>query len=487
MTPLARNLLAAFVCPLIFLSIGIINSFLHVVIALGIAIAGAVLSLPPPKSSSTALDCFLMNLDDILEDCYGNTIAVVMRTEKVPSQRDVMKMAKQLVAQYDRFSSIVVKESPCLDSTWKKVAVDLKSHIGASRQASHEQEMKDAIEAVINLPLPFSRPLWHIECIDSTNGMPAAVVFRVSHALGDGLRLVRAASLFVRDEAGQPAELPLLKRISKMKAAMPSPLQSLGQALGDFKTALTADQLPDETGTCLHPTKTVFRKSEHRSIASCEIDFSRVKEIKATCPSGSTINDVILCAFCGAIYRYLEKEQDPSLKAPSGPLLRAFCAFSLPDLKGRDEGPDSLYNYFVMPTMDLCVQKDREVRLATMSSVMSKMKKSFVGSITLAITALLTQLGLEKFVGETQQKVFSNHSFVYSNVPAFETQVFAFGQALTSVYAYYPNLINQVIFLSCNGKLTLSFITETSVVKDPQFFVDSFVAEIDEWYESLGQ
>jgi len=371
-----------------------------------------------------------------------------------------------------------------MDSRWEEVDIKWSDHIGQSKVAN-DIDMEARIEAVVNMVVPFDRPLWHVEIIENTNGDSAAV-FSVNHSIGDGLRLVRASSIFTRFEDGSPATLELLNRISKNKQKRPSIFASLGKAVMDFGAVLVADQKCAETGTCLHAARDVFPVENKRSIAHSEVSLQVIKDIKNKMPPGSTVNDVVLTAFEGAIRRYLERENDPALLLPNGPLMRSFCAFSMPDIKARVKGPDSLYNEFVMPSIDLSLEKDRDARFAATRATMAEVKTSFQGYFTLILSSILGQLGLEGFAGETNLKIFRNHSFVYSNVPGYESQVYGFGQKMTGLQAYYNNMISQTIFISCMGRLTFNLMTDKKTVKDPQFLVDSFVAEVDDWHKSVN-
>jgi len=264
-------------------------------------------------------------------------------------------------------------------------------------------------------------------------------------------------------------------------------LASLPRVVSDFFKVLVADKMPSESGSCLHQAQSLFPRKNRLSVAHSTVDFNLVKAIqKQGCPAGTTINDVVLTAFCGAIYRYMEHNKDPSLSLPGGPLMRSMCAFSMPDLKNRAEGSDSLYNEFVMPSIKMCIQKDRMVRLKAMTDTMNEVKTSFQGPLTMILSSALGQLGLEEFAGKTNAQIFQNHSFVYSNVPGFTQQVYAFGEKMNGLQAYYGNVINQTIFMSCMGQLSFSLMTDKATVKDPQFLVDAFVSEVKEWHSEVA-
>ena len=95
-----------------------------------------------------------------------------------------------------------------------------------------------------NQRLTFDKPLWHVEVINNASG-DSSTVFSVNHAIGDGLRLVRASGVFTRYEDGSEAKLELLARISKAKQQQrPGIISSLGRAVMDFGAVLAADKQP---------------------------------------------------------------------------------------------------------------------------------------------------------------------------------------------------------------------------------------------------
>ena len=207
--------------------------------------------------------------------------------------------------------------------------------------------------------------------------------------------------------------------------------------------------------------------------------------IKAACP-GATVNDIVLAAFLGALRKYMKKQGDAAVDAKAV-LIRALCAVALPDRLKRSAG-DELFNDFVMPSFELGVSAtDRPARLAAAQSAMRELKGSFAGPLTMMINGVLARLGLEAFMGDTTLKAFSNHSFVYSNVPGFEEPVYVFGKAkVAAIAAYYPNVVSQTIFISYCDQLGFSLITDASVVKKPKLLTAAFVEEVEEWAKASG-
>jgi len=296
---------------------------------------------------------------------------------------------------------------------------------------------------------------------------------------------LKAAGTFVQFEDGSPAGVDLLARMSERKSQVGSEFGLLGQVgrvLSGLQAVARLPGLPPETKTCLHEPKRIFAGENRRSLAHSEVPFADVKRIKSACPAGTTVNDVVLTAFCGALRRYMQSAKDPAADDP-GLLLRAFCAVALPDLRNR-EADDDTYNRFVMPSFSLAVsQKDRAERLAACSSTMRAMKTSLEGPITMALNKVLVRIGAEGFIGKTMLDTFGNHSFVYSNVPGFVKPVYVLGtnSKVKGINVYYPNLISQVICLSYVDTLSFSLITDPTICKDPALLAQLFEKEVTDW------
>jgi len=263
-----------------------------------------------------------------------------------------------------------------------------------------------------------------------------------------------------------------------------TPVDWAKQILMDFPKAAFCNLVKPEPTNPFHTSNTLFDKNTQFQTVTSSIQFKDVKEIRQSCPPGTTINDIILTAFCGALDRYAKKHGEDL----AGKLMRAFCAVSMPDAPGRAK--EDMYNDFVMPSFDLPVGIPSSAkRLEKARETMGKLKVSLVGPITTCLSHVLGRLGLDAVAGDTQLDTFPKHSFVYSNVPGFEQPVYLFSNAskITGFQVYYPNVISQVIFLSYCDKMTMSLCTSPDVVKEADFLVKAFVDEIEAWKTELAK
>lgn len=408
---------------------------------------------------------------------------------ELPTVEDATNCMKELVLNYPRFGSIAVTKPKVEQSYFELVQranLDWGYHV-VRHECADEAAVRAKVQELVNIALDDSKPRWRFDLIANQGTGKAATLLRVDHCLADGLRLVKASGGFVKFEDGSPAELALLKKMSAKKtsaAGKRSIPELLKQFFQDLPLALTADQQKPEDASCYHVPKTIF-DNEKRVLACSVVSLSDIKAIRTASPAGTTLNDVILAAFCGALDRYAAAEKTP---LNAGSLMRSFCAVSMPDIKGRPK--EDMYNNFLMASFELPVgHSTSAARLAAAKATMDKVKTSMVGIITDKLSHLLGRLGLDNLASDTQLKVFPLHSFVYSNVPGFEQPVYLFTNKskITSFEVYYPNIIHQSLFLSYCDQLTFSLTTCPKIVKNPQALVQAFVDEVAQWKSELSQ
>lgn len=492
LTPLAKHLVAALVVSTVMLYSSMVGGigFLLLCVFFWASIAGAVMLTPPARDNLTTMDRFMINLKRILQ---GNLpmghIAGVMFFEKdeLPTAPQATEMMKLMVPNYPRFASIAVQKPQVEDSYFQRVGqIDFASHIVEHPAVESDAELKVYINKITNTSLDATKPLWRFDILPNASGQ-GAVVLRINHCLGDGLRIVKAAGAFMKFEDGSPAELGLLKKMSNKKAAQGAKrgmVELVQQFIKDLPLVLTMDKLPLETPSCFHEPGTIGDPSKPVSCVSASVKFSDIKVILKASPEGTTINDVILAGFCGALRRYAKEVGGKDLAADT--LMRSFIAVSLPDHPGRPA--EDMYNDFMMPSFNLPVgASTTTARLDAIKTIMAGVKVSLTGPITTGFSHLLGRLGLDKLAGDTQLKVFPRHSFVYSNVPGFEQPVYLFGgkSQVRRFEAYYPNMITQTLFLTyCDN---LSFSVTTNLLTSPETLTRNFVEEIAAWVAEVAK
>ncbi|CAL4979176.1 unnamed protein product [Urochloa decumbens] len=128
------------------------------------------------------------------------------------------------LVRHPRFSSIRVKDGG--EPRWVRTKVNLDDHIifpdldATAIAADPDKVLEDYVSSLSTLPMDQSRPLWELHVLDfPTSEVASAVVFRLSHALGDGVSLISLLLACTRS-AADPEALP----------AMPPPPPVYGRA-----------------------------------------------------------------------------------------------------------------------------------------------------------------------------------------------------------------------------------------------------------------
>jgi hypothetical protein len=157
---------------------------------------------------------------------------------------------------------------------------------------------------MVMAPLSHDRPLWEVLLIPHADGPLCGILFRIHHALADGLAAEELIGALA--DAG-PASLPL-EGPPKDRAPLPAEVR------GRVRRAL------DRLGRAAVETAAVFRRSvrsrvllgplgETRDIAFIDIGLSELHNSAERL--GGTVNDAFLAAFGQAIRAFLVEAHEP--------------------------------------------------------------------------------------------------------------------------------------------------------------------------------
>ena len=83
--------------------------------------------------------------------------------------------------------------------------VDVRAHVVESERAgADEARLRTAVAGIFSQRLDRSRPLWRIDVIPQLAGGGSALIWRIHHALADGMTAMRMASAVLWD--AEPAD-----------------------------------------------------------------------------------------------------------------------------------------------------------------------------------------------------------------------------------------------------------------------------------------
>ena len=443
-----------------------------------LAVACALAWHARPDGALTLQDRALMHIKDLLDGDapVAGQVCVALYVDDLPTVAAVVDVFEPIAVRFERFHKIPDHAGKFMwEGRWKAPPrFDVRDHVAA------DDATGDSLDAVVtrlaNAELPEDRPPWRFDLVDCRDGR--AVLFRLSHAVGDGLRLLKIGNEVLRFADGSAASIATLSKMSKNKDKHWDHRPSLRSLLGDVVSCAVAANDRNEATDAFHPRGAIFDGAVPRAhLAAATVELADVLDVRARLPKPCSLNDVILTAFCGAARKYAERAGDP---AAAGALVRAMVAVSLPDDRARRDC--ETYNDFVMPSTPIPVfVKDRAARLRAVQDSMKALKVSRAGVIQTLIVAIFERLGLEKVAGATQKQIFGKHSFVYSNLPGYEQPVFFAKKKVSKFGIFFPNMITQVVFFSYDGTLSLSVSTDAAYLKDPHLLNTFFHDEIADW------
>ncbi|CAO2149901.1 unnamed protein product [Urochloa humidicola] len=230
------------------------------------------------------------------------------------------------VVRHPRFSSIRVKDGDD-EPRWVRTTVNLDDHIifpdidAAAIAADPDKVLEDYVSSLSTLPMDQSRPLWELHVLDfPTSEAASAVVFRLSHALGDGVSLISLLLACTRS-AADPKALPAMPpppafvKDGAMTRRAPAAL-SVAAALAAawwwwavlaWHTVVDVVRFVGLAMGIVRDPRTVFTgvkgvELRRKRFVSRGLSLDDVKHVKNAL--GCTVNDVLVGVSSAALSRY---------------------------------------------------------------------------------------------------------------------------------------------------------------------------------------
>jgi diacylglycerol O-acyltransferase / wax synthase len=305
-----------------------------------------------------------------------------------------------------------------------------------------------------------NRPLWRLFVI-AGHGDRVAVLFKLHHAIADGLGAIAAGALLL-DPTEEPMEVPaperewsprgydLRRHLTNMATSQVSRAQRMllqgaarafettpRRAATDVRrtTELLAELARTRPQAPMTPLNEPIGKGRRFAVT-----HAGLPEVKAAARrTGGTVNDVILAVVAGMLRRYLraagwdvERERDPVALVPVS--------------VRRDDADSQLGNRISMVFVDLPVREpDPGVRVRTINAETSDIKRSAAvraGALVVGAGGWAPPL-VSGMVARAMGSV-RGMNLVVSNVPGPQQPFFLAGSRLREVYPIVPlNPANQ--------------------------------------------
>jgi len=353
-------------------------------------------------------------------------------------------------------------------------------------------------------PLDPNHPLWTVHIVEKYEG-GAAVVFRMHHAIADGVALMGVTMALVDGPAGKERrsrqkdeeegwlEDLMAPVVSAINAGTQASTYALSAALDLARHPLrAAGLLRDGAGVAGELGYLLFMPSDSatrfkgklngsKRVAWCEpLQLPEVKAVSRAL--GCSINDMLLSCVAGAMRRYLAEKGDGT----KGVEVRALVPIDL-----RRPGDVELGNRFGILAVQLPVGIEHPLeRLMTVRQRMLALKTSYEPATTLGLFAALGRL--PKLVQDQLFNILlSRATAVMTNLPGPTEPLTIAGSTLKQSLFWVPQTGDVgmgVSILSYAGKVQFGLITDAALTPDPEAVVSSFPEEFENYlyYVLLG-
>ena len=296
--------------------------------------------------------------------------------------------------------------------------LDLTAHVveSVAAGAGDDAALRAAVAGIFAQHLDRSRPLWRIDVIPGLAGDRSAVIWRIHHALADGMTAMAMARAVLWDDAPDrpPGHRP---------GRRPRPASAGGRdgphLVGDLRTAVREAPQPWQ--------RSPFdgHIDARRSVAFSTAGLAALRRV-GHATGGATVNDAVLTVVAGGLHRWLEA-QHGHLGA-----VRVKVPVSLHNATGHD-GAGNRDSFFCL---DLPLgAADPLARLAAIHHA-TKVRKQ--GHDAQHLDACMRQLARVPPLGHVAERVLSHaRSFALnvSNVPGPRQPVRLLGRPVVAMYS----------------------------------------------------
>ncbi len=354
-----------------------------------------------------------------------------------------------------------------------------------------QRELQRYVAQLASEHLDKARPLWQLHIVEDYQG-GAAIIFRIHHAVADGMALVgmmlsmtdggdrRVWKAHSRAEPPAWLSAPGLKTLQKGLGVTTELLQEAkALAASPAKTAKIGAGVAGELAWLLlmpEDSRTRFKGKPSGNKRVAWTDTIPLHEVKAVSKAlGCTINDVLLASVAGALCQYLKDKGDPV----KGVEIRALVPVDM--RKSHEAG--QLGNKFGIVGVELPVGIENPLmRLYEVHRRMQALKQSLEPPVTLGLFAALGYAP-QMLQDRLFNLLIHRATAVMTNVPGPQTPLYLGGAEIKQVMFWVPqsgDIGMGVSILSYNGMVQFGLVTDAQMAPDPEAIIEHFRPQFDQ-------
>mmetsp|Transcript_65607 Transcript_65607/g.203263 ORF Transcript_65607/g.203263 Transcript_65607/m.203263 type:complete len:436 (+) Transcript_65607:3-1310(+) len=357
-----------------------------------------------------------------------------------------------------------------------------------------EQQVPDeaAIDAFVQgamlQALDREHPPWTVTALRAPPPSRSAVLFRIHHAVGDGLGLLFAFAPTMGCEGGDPlAKVPLpsalLPRSARRRSPGGRPASRCGLrgVLSGLRLLLRGALLPltarPDSELCLNAPlaeRTPFLPFNGRRAYTRfpPVSMAGVKAVSQR--HGCSVNDAMLAALTGALRRYgLEVHKDGRLEAGAGSLeFKTMLMMGLPRPLDESNLAASLCNNILFASCPLPIDEPTALgRLQRVAAACNNLKSRAYMTGLVGIQNFLKGVAPDGVLKKAASETFCKHTLLVSSVPAPTVPITwpkgDGGRVFREVQMVFPNAITQVSIISYDGGVHANIVADGGLFPEP--------------------
>ncbi|TAK18696.1 MAG: wax ester/triacylglycerol synthase family O-acyltransferase [Myxococcaceae bacterium] len=403
------------------------------------------------------------------------------------------------VSQVPRFRQ-VVREVAGLGAVWvddERFRIEHHvSHTAVPHPGDDAQLMR-LMGRIFSQPLDRRHPLWEASLVEGLSGGRFAILFKLHHAMVDGVAGIGLLASVFRTEPGDlslspaawsPRHAPNTLQIATALAS--DSARSVAHALHDLRGSLGhGAQAKDIAGGLVHTLRDGLRPASpssinpaevgpHRTYTSTRLDLARAKEARKAL--GGTLNDVALAVVTGALRRYLARRGDP-VEA-----MKDFRALVPVDLRPR-MGEDGVGNHISLVLVHLPLSEpDARARFEAVHRACEHLKHDSHEIEGAAFIERVGDLGGPNVVTAVFRIASMLRAFnvTITNVPGPQVPIYVGRSRMTEIHAVVPLFTHQgvgVAIVSYDGGMYVGLYADPDAVPD----VEALAADVQQSFEDL--
>ena len=182
---------------------------------------------------------------------------------------------------------------------------DVRKHVRPLPVAEpvSEDELRRIVARVMEERLDRSRPLWTIDVLDRLEDGGTTIIWKIHHAIADGVTAMRFAEEVLWDAPANAGDLG--HRVGGHRERPPaSTFAEVREALGARRPGLLPPTLRRELQRTRHPSPFDGVISSSRTVAFASLPLGAVKRAAKALVRGATVNDVVLALVAGGLRRW---------------------------------------------------------------------------------------------------------------------------------------------------------------------------------------